>query len=130
MNSNVKTLLDANISFMANEKGDADEEIRLLLLCMFVKKICIKKDNKYIFTNEQETYKNHELIDKWLTYILRCTSSGNKTQIKGSSRKVRFVLNHLCKELTKYNIKCEKYTNEKDDNGKTVKETGYEITGL
>ena len=103
MNSNVKSIMNANLDFMTKD-GDDNEEIRLLLFCILVKKICIKKDNKYIFTNDHETEENHKLIDKWLSYILRCTTHGNRTQIKGSSKKVRFVLNHLSKELTKYNI--------------------------
>lgn len=129
LNSNTKFPKIPDLDFLTNTNTNASDDIKILMLAMLVKKICRKKDNKYIFTNADETEENHKLIDKWLSVILKATPPANKTQIKGSSKKVRFVLNYLCKHTNEYSIKCEKYT-ETDEDDDSIIEVGYEITGL
>jgi len=131
MNQNIKTLMNINLDFMSDTSTNTKNDMKLLIFTILVKKICKKKDNKYYFSNKDETEENHKLVDKWLSEILKNTSHANKTQIKGSSKKVRFILNHLCKNLSEYNIKCEKHTiDQSDDNNDIISDSCFVITGL
>lgn len=130
-NKKFKSLSEYNLDFISDSTLDANDQIKIILLTSFVKKICKVKDGKYYFTKDDETVENHKLFEHWMDVILRNAPCANKAQIRGSIKKVYIILKHLVKHLDAYGIKIENGSIDiKEKNDEIITKQVYFITGL
>lgn len=123
------SLINYNLDFISDSTIDPVDQMRIMLLTSFVKKICKEKDGSYYFVVDDETDENHKMLDNWTNIIMKYFPYPNRSQLRGCVKKVYIMLKHMCKYLENYGIKLNTAQIEIDQPIKITKIAHF-ISGL